>query len=87
MPHVYVRAWTLCCFHSLISTESFRRALSVSVDCCAKIKSACPFSGVTTSGRVWRKVLESDARCVPVPNSPLRQSLGVQLPNHREYPI
>ena len=22
----------------------------------------CPFSGVTKSGRVWRKVLESDAR-------------------------
>ena len=25
----------------------------------------CPFSGVTKSGRVWRKVLESDARSVP----------------------
>ena len=24
----------------------------------------CPFSGVTKSGRVWRKVLESDARSV-----------------------
>ena len=24
----------------------------------------CPFSGVTQSGRVWRKVLESDARSV-----------------------
>ena len=23
---------------------------------------ACPFSGVTKSGRVWRKVTESDAR-------------------------
>ena len=23
----------------------------------------CPFSGVTKSGRVWRKVPESDARC------------------------
>ena len=22
-PHVYVRAWTLCCFHSLISTQTF----------------------------------------------------------------
>ena len=28
------------CLDSLISTESFRRALSASVDCCAKIKSA-----------------------------------------------
>ena len=26
----------------------------------------CPFSGVTRSGRVWRKVPESDARSVPV---------------------
>ena len=25
----------------------------------------CPFSGVTKSGRVWRKVPESDARRVP----------------------
>ena len=24
----------------------------------------CPFSGVTSSGRVWRKVPESDARSV-----------------------
>ena len=27
----------------------------------------CPFSGVTKSGRVWRKVLESDARSVHWP--------------------
>ena len=26
----------------------------------------CPFSGVTSSGRVWRKVPESDARSVPL---------------------
>ena len=26
----------------------------------------CPFSGVTKSGRVWRKVQESDARSVGV---------------------
>ena len=25
----------------------------------------CPFSGVTKSGRVWRKVPESNARSVP----------------------
>ena len=25
----------------------------------------CPFSGVTNSGRVWRKVSESDARSEP----------------------
>ena len=43
-----------------ISTQTFRRALTASVDSCAEIKSA-PFSGVTSSGRVWNKVPESDA--------------------------
>ena len=64
-PHVYVHAWVLGCFHSLTSTQTFRRALTVSVDSCAEIKSA-PFSGVTKSGKVWRKVLESDARSVSI---------------------
>ena len=59
VPHVYVRAWTLCCFHSLIGTPTFWRVL---VDGCAEIKTECPFSGRTNSGRVWRKVPESDAR-------------------------
>ena len=35
---VYVRVWALGCFHSLIQT--FRRALTASVDSCAEIKSA-----------------------------------------------
>ena len=39
-PHVYVRAWALGCFHSLIGTRTFRRALTASVDSCAEIKSA-----------------------------------------------
>ena len=30
----------LCCFHSLISTRTFRKALTASVDSCAEIKSA-----------------------------------------------
>ena len=38
-------------------------ALTESLDSCAEIKE-CPFSGVTKSGRVWRKVPESDARSV-----------------------
>ena len=37
---VYARAWTLCCFHSLVTTQIFRRALTGSVDSCAEIKSA-----------------------------------------------
>ena len=61
--HVYVHAWALGCFHSLISTQTFQRALTASVDRCAVID--CPFSGVTKSGRVWRKVSESNAGSVP----------------------
>ena len=62
--HVYVGAWAPDCFHSHISTQTFRRALTASVDSCSEIKSALAFSGVTTSGRVGRKVPESDARRV-----------------------
>ena len=39
-PNVYMRAWTLCCLHSFIGTQTFRRALTVSVDSCAEMKSA-----------------------------------------------
>ena len=56
--HVYVRARALGCFHSLISTRTFRRVLRGDKE--------CPFSGVTKSGRVWRKVPESGARSVEV---------------------
>ena len=38
--HVYVGTWALCCFHRLISTQTFRRTLTASVDSCAEIKSA-----------------------------------------------
>ena len=48
----------------LVSTQTLRRELTASVDSCAEIKSTCPFSGVTSSGRVWRKVPESDALSV-----------------------
>ena len=61
--HVYVRALALGCFYSHISTRTFQRALTASLDSCAEIKE-CPFSGVTKSGRVWSKVPESDARSV-----------------------
>ena len=49
--HVYVRASAIGCFYSHISTQTFRRALTASVDSCAEIE--YPFSGVTKSGRVW----------------------------------
>ena len=38
----------------------------------------CPFSGVTGSGRVWRKVPESDARSVTLP----MDSVESQQPFH-----
>ena len=68
--HDYVRAWALGCFHSpilidddlynSINTQTFWRALTTSVDIYHRDKE-CPFSGITKSGRVWRKVPESDA--------------------------
>ena len=47
-----MHAWVLGCFHSLISTQTFQRALTTLVDCCTEIKSA---------PSVWRKVSESNA--------------------------
>ena len=59
--HVYVRALVLGCFYSHISmTEGADR-----VGGQLRGDKECPFSGVTKSGRVWRKVPESDARSVP----------------------
>ena len=48
--HVYVRALALGCFYSRISIGTFRRARR--------------WTAVAKSGRVWRKVPESDARSV-----------------------
>ena len=62
--HVYVRALALGCFYSHISTGTFRGALTASVDGQLRGDKECPFSGVTKSGRVWRKVPESDAGSV-----------------------
>ena len=64
-PHVYVRAWALGCFYSHISTRTFRRALTASLHGQLRGDKECPFSGVTKSGRVWRKVPESYAGSVP----------------------
>ena len=46
--HVYVRALTLGCFYSHISTRTFRRAMTTSLDSCAEIE--YPFSDVIKSG-------------------------------------
>ena len=62
--HVDVRALALGCFHSPISTRTFRRALTASLHRQLRGGKECPFSGVTKSGRVWRKVPESGTRSV-----------------------
>ena len=54
----------LGCFDSHISTRTFRRALTASLHGQLCVGKECPFSGVTKSGRVWRKVAESDPRSV-----------------------
>ena len=60
-PHVYVRAWAL-----RLLPQSYQYSnLSEGADCVGgqlRGDKECPFSGVTKSGRVWRKVPESDAR-------------------------
>jgi len=72
-----LRGCTLGYFHSRISTQTFRRALTASVDSCAEIKNA-PFSGVTKSGRVWRKVPETDhARSVGLDNKDLARTVNL----------
>ena len=85
-PHVYVHAWALCCIYSLVSTQTFLEgADSVSGQLHSEDKE-CPFSGITSSGRVWRKVLESGAQSVsghlgevaaPITTAPSDRSQGV----------
>ena len=58
-PRVYVRAWALGCFHGPNLLEGADR-----VGGQLRGDKECPFSGVTKSGRVWRKVPESDAQSV-----------------------
>ena len=64
-PHVYVRAWALGCFHSLNNYQYPNLSGAAdSVGGQLRGDKECPFSGVTKSGRVWRKVPERDARSV-----------------------
>ena len=53
VPHIYVCAWALGCFYSLISTQTFWRTLSEGGD------KECPFSGITAGKRC--------SECGPVP--------------------
>ena len=60
-PHVYVRAWMLCCLNLSKGTDNVGGQL------CGDRER--PYSGATSSGRVWRKVLESDAQSVGLTNT------------------
>ena len=61
VPHVYVGALTLCCFHSLICTQSFWRVLTASVTSCMEIKSAPSVAYqlilAEFGGRCWKVML------------------------------
>ena len=63
LSHVYVRAWALCCFHTLNQYPNLSEGAD-RVGGQLRGDKECPFSGVTKSGRVWRKVPESGARSV-----------------------
>ena len=57
--HVYMGAWALGCFQSYQYSNLLEGA-----DCIGgqlHRDKECPFSGVSKSGRLWRKVPESDA--------------------------
>ena len=60
-----LEGWTLCCFHSLISTHTFWRALTASVDNCAETE-CLPLQWRNQFWQSLDKVSESDARSVPV---------------------
>ena len=60
VPHVCVRARTLCSFPCLANPNLSGGAAGVGEQ--QRGDNQCPFSAVTNSGRVWREVPESDAR-------------------------
>ena len=83
-PRVYVRAWTLCLlpqsyeYVSEGASQSYEYpnfsegADRVGGQLCGNKE--CPFSGVTTSGRVWKNLPESGRlKCFPAPSSKLCQ--------------
>ena len=62
--HLYVGAWALGCFHGLTSQYPNLSEGADRVGGQVRGDKECPFSGVTSSCRVWRKVPESEARSV-----------------------
>jgi len=64
-PNVYVGAWALGSFQSYQYPNLSEGADRVGGQLCGDKE--CPFSGLTKSGRVWRKVPEKGARSVGSP--------------------
>ena len=62
------RSWTLCCFQSYQYPNLSEGADRVGGQMCGDKE--CPFSGAISSGRVWSKVLKSDAQSVAYPKLP-----------------
>ena len=62
-PHVYVRAWVLGCFPQSYQYPNLSEGAD-RVDGQLRGEKESLFSGVTKSGRVWRKVPESNAQNV-----------------------
>ena len=83
-PHVHVRAWTLCCFHSLISTQTFRwGADRVGGQLCGDKE--CPFSGVTSSGSLEEGAGKRRSVCVPALDAKLVHSSVCQYYAPRKH--
>ena len=61
---IYVRAWALGCFYSHNYEYPNLSGGADRVGGQLRGDKEWPFNGVTKSGRVWRKVPESDARSV-----------------------
>ena len=64
-PHVYVRALALGCIPQSYQYPNLSEGAD-RVGGQLRGDKECPFSGVTKSGRVWRKVSESGALSVTI---------------------
>ena len=83
VSRVYVRALALACFYSHISTQTFRRGAD-RVGGQLRGDKECPFSGVTKSGRVWRKVPKTMLGVWPyAPGAPWRHRW--HTPSHTAF--
>ena len=88
--HVYVRAWAPGCFHNPISFDQYPYLSEGAGRVGGQLRGdkECPFSGVTQSGRVWRKVPESGARSVtPMLSAPSKMLVLIRLWKQHTYRV